>query len=184
MSPRKLADLSRGELRREVVKSTLTILGFTVVAIALFFTIPFDGMDNNSYAVARLTVGLVVLLLVIVLFLRRILTAPVPQLKAMEALVIVLVKFICLFSGTYLALSHFEPGAFTENLTHTSALYFTIVTFGTVGYGDLAAHSDFARMLVSAQIIIDFIFIAALVRVFVSVAQISLQKDESPAADA
>ena len=179
MSPRKLAELSREELRREIIKSTLVILGFTIVVTALFFAIPFDGFARNSHAVARLVVGLVVLGFVVALFLRRIMTAPVPQLKAVEALVIVLVKFICLFSGTYLAMSHVDSGAFSATLTHTSSLYFTIVTFGTVGYGDLVAQSDVARMLVSAQIVIDFIFIAALVRVFVTVAQMSLQKDET-----
>lgn len=179
MSPRKIAELSRAELRREILKSTLVILSFSAASIAIFFTIPFNGIAQNSHAVVRLLVGLVVLGLIVALFIRRIMTAQVPQLKALEALVIVLVKFICLFSGTYLAMSHIESASFSVALTHTSALYFTIVTFGTVGYGDIVAQSDVARLLVSAQIVIDFIFIAALVRAFVAVAQISLKKGET-----
>lgn len=179
MGAKKLADLSRSELRSEMVKSTLVVFAFCVVAVGIFFLIPFDGIAKNSQAVIRLVVGITTLVLVIAILVRRIMTAPIPQLKAMEALVIVLVKFICLFAGTYLAISHMDVVAFTEPLTHTSSLYFTVVTFGTVGYGDLTAHSDFARMLVSMQIILDFIFIAAIIRAFVAIAQLSLEKSES-----
>ncbi|MCX6403980.1 MAG: potassium channel family protein [Actinobacteria bacterium] len=178
MGAKNLADLTRKELRIEMLKSTLVVLAFCMCAVGVFFLIPFDGMTSNSQAVLRLVVGIVFLILVIALLFRRIMTAPLPQLKAMEALVVVLVKFICLFAGTYLAMSHMHSDSFTEPLTHTSALYFAVVTFGTVGYGDLTAHSDFARMLVSAQIILDFIFIAALIRAFVAVAQLSLQKSQ------
>jgi len=63
-------------------------------------------------------------------------------------------------------------------LTHTSALYFTIVTFGTVGYGDISAQSDLARLLVSAQIIIDVVFIAALARLVIFASKFSLTRDD------
>lgn len=179
MSAKKLADLTRKELRTEMLKSTLVVLAFCICAIGIFYLIPFDGMTTNSQAVLRIVLGIALLILVIALLFRRIMTAPIPQLKAMEALVVVLVKFICLFAGTYLAISHMNSDAFTEPLTHTSSLYFTIVTFGTVGYGDLTANSDFARILVSIQIILDFIFIAAIIRAFVAVAQLSLQKSQA-----
>lgn len=178
-SPKSFIDLTRAERRIQTLKSALVVLAFTICSLMIFFTIPYDGMSHNNQAVLRLIFGIIFLLLVVALLIRRIMTAPFPQLKAVEALVIVLVKFICLFAGTYLAISHLDSSAFSEPLTHTSALYFTVVTFGTVGFGDLTAHSDFARMLVSLQIVIDFVFIAALIRAFVAVAQLSLQKADS-----
>ncbi|MEI7442367.1 MAG: potassium channel family protein [Actinomycetes bacterium] len=178
MAAKKLLELTKSELRREIFRSTIFIVAFFVVSLAIFFTLPYDGLSNNRQAVLRLVVGLSLLLVVIVVLIRRILSAPLPQLKTLEALVVLLVQFICLFAGTYLLISHLDAGAFTEPLTHSSALYFTIVTFGTVGFGDITPHSDLARLLVSAQIIIDFVFIAAIIRALVAVAQASLQKSD------
>jgi len=178
VAAKKLLELTKSELRREIFRSTIFIVAFFVVSLAIFFTLPYDGLSNNRQAVLRLVVGLSLLLVVIVVLIRRILSAPLPQLKTLEALVVLLVQFICLFAGTYLLISHLDAGAFTEPLTHSSALYFTIVTFGTVGFGDITPHSDLARLLVSAQIIIDFVFIAAIIRALVAVAQASLQKSD------
>jgi len=178
VAAKKLLELTKSELRREIFRSTIFIVAFFVVSLAIFFTLPYDGLSNNRQAVLRLVLGLSLLLIVIVVLIRRILSAPLPQLKTLEALVVLLVQFICLFAGTYLLISHLDAGAFTEPLTHSSALYFTIVTFGTVGFGDITPHSDLARLLVSAQIIIDFVFIAAIIRALVAVAQASLQKSD------
>jgi len=178
VAAKKLLELTKSELRREIFRSTIFIVAFFVVSLAIFFILPYDGLSNNRQAVLRLVLGLSLLLVVIVVLIRRILSAPLPQLKTLEALVVLLVKFICLFAGTYLLISHLDAGAFTEPLTHISALYFTIVTFGTVGFGDITPHSDLARLLVSAQIIIDFVFIAAIIRALVAVAQASLQKSD------
>lgn len=175
---KKLAELTKAELRSEITKSIFVVVAFCAVSIAIFFTLPYDGMARTNQAVLRLIVGLALLGLVVALLVRRIKTAPLPQLKALEALVVVLMKFICLFAGTYLMVSHFDVTSFDEPLTHVSALYFTVVTFGTVGFGDIAAKSDFARMLVSAQIILDFVFIAAILRALIAVAQQSLQSAE------
>ena len=178
MAAKKLVELTKSELSREILRSTLFIVAFFSVSLAIFFMLPYDGMSHSHQALLRLVVGLSLLVVVIVVLIRRILSAPLPQLKTFEALVVLLVKFICLFAGTYLLISHFDSNAFNEPLTHISALYFTIVTFGTVGFGDIAPQSDLARLLVSTQIILDFVFIAAIIRALVAVAQASLQKSE------
>jgi hypothetical protein len=178
IAAKKILELSKSELRHEIVRSTFVILLFFVLSLVIFFMLPYDGMSHNHQAVIRLIVGLSLLLVVIVILIRRIMSSPIPQLKTLEALVILLVKFVCLFAGTYLLISHFDPTAFSESLTHISALYFTIVTFGTVGFGDITPQSELARLLVSAQIIIDFVFIAAVIRALVAVAQASLQKSD------
>jgi voltage-gated potassium channel Kch len=63
-----------------------------------------------------------------------------------------------------LGLSHQNPAAFSEVLTHTSSLYFTVVTFGTVGFGDIRPVTDLARLVVTSQIVVDVLFIAFVVR--------------------
>ena len=45
-----------------------------------------------------------------------------------------------------------DPANFsTHTLTRTDALYFTITIFATVGFGDISATSQSARLLVSAR---------------------------------
>ena len=48
--------------------------------------------------------------------------------------------------------------------TRVDALYFTVVTMATVGYGDVHAEGQGARMLVIGLIIFDVVIVASLVR--------------------
>ncbi|WP_181769855.1 potassium channel family protein [Bradyrhizobium sp. UNPF46] len=71
------------------------------------------------------------------------------------------IAFIGGFAIAYLDLSVGNLSAFNATdvkgnkvvLDEISALYFSIVTFATVGYGDITPMSNAARVLVSAQII-------------------------------
>ncbi|MBF0808706.1 hypothetical protein E4U03_08825 [Rothia nasimurium] len=66
----------------------------------------------------------------------------------------------CAFACYVLATQ--EPGQFTGLTTRTDALYFTVVTMSTVGFGDIHPVGQQAKLLVIAMIIFDLIFIAAL----------------------
>ena len=58
------------------------------------------------------------------------------------------------------------PGEFAELETRTDALYFTVATLGTVGYGDVHPVGQMARIFATAQIVFDLVFVAMLVSVF------------------
>jgi len=180
MSPRKIAELGRTELRRELGKTTIVCLSFSVAIFAIYFILPFESISWTGQAITRTVVGLVAFFAILALLIKRILKADVPQLRAAETLIISLVLFICFYASVYLGTSNHDPQTFNVLLTHTSALYFTIVTFGTVGYGDISAHSDLARLLVSAQIIFDVVFIAALARLVIFASKFSLHRDDQP----
>lgn len=47
--------------------------------------------------------------------------------------------------------------------TRTDALYFTIVTMATIGYGDIHATGQFARVLVMIAVLFQFTFLTALI---------------------
>jgi len=65
----------------------------------------------------------------------------------------------------------------------TSALYFTVVTLGTVGYGDIAPVSAGARITVSSQVMLDLVLIAVVVRLLTGAARRSLDRLGEPPAD-
>ena len=179
MSPRKLAELSRSELRHEVTKSLLIITSFSVAILVTYFTLPFDNYDASSQSIGRLAVGITIFGFILFFMLKRITKADIPQLRAGETLVISLLIFLCFYASVYLSVSNVDAQSFSLVLNHVSALYFTVVTFGTVGYGDISAQTDLARMLVSVQILIDLVFIAALVRLVVLVSQSTLKRDDA-----
>lgn len=55
------------------------------------------------------------------------------------------------------------PGQFTGLETRTDALYFTIVTMATIGYGDIHPTGQVARILVMVAILFPVIFLTALI---------------------
>ena len=48
-----------------------------------------------------------------------------------------------------------SAASFTEPLTRTDALYFTVTVFSTVGFGDIAAKSEAARIVLIVQMPAD-----------------------------
>lgn len=59
-----------------------------------------------------------------------------------------------------------QPAEFVGLDTRLDALYFSMVTLTTVGYGDVSAHGQLARGLVTCQLAFDLVFVGALVGLF------------------
>jgi hypothetical protein len=53
-----------------------------------------------------------------------------------------------------------SAAAFTQPLTKTDALYFTVTVFSTVGFGDITAKSEIARVVVIIQMLGDLALLA------------------------
>ena len=60
---------------------------------------------------------------------------------------------------------------FTQPLDHTRSLYFTVSIFSTVGFGDITPRTDPARIVVSAQMLLDLVLIGAVVRLIFNAAR-------------
>jgi hypothetical protein len=80
------------------------------------------------------------------------------------ALAMLLVLLVVTFSAAFLLAQRADPDQFEGLLTRTDALYFTVSTMTTVGYGDVHAEGQFARALVCAVIVFDVVVVASLVR--------------------
>ena len=50
---------------------------------------------------------------------------------------------------------------FTQPLTRTDALYFSVTVFTTVGFGDIAAKSETARVVLIVQMLADLALLGA-----------------------
>lgn len=70
------------------------------------------------------------------------------------------------FAIVYYVLDHAHPGEFEGIDTRIDALYFSLTTTSTVGFGDITAVGQLGRALVSFQMAFNLVFIAGLVAMF------------------
>jgi voltage-gated potassium channel len=59
------------------------------------------------------------------------------------------------------------PHSIGAPLTRTDALYFTVTVFSTVGFGDITAKTETARLVVTGQMIADLVFLGLGLRIIV-----------------
>jgi voltage-gated potassium channel len=161
---RAVAELTRAERRRAYSVAAARSLFSVVVVGGTYFALPLHGSTLGASALVRLAVGCLLFVLIIRGQVRRIARSRLPELDAIESVVLAAAVFLAIYATTYASVSKIHPTSFSKPLDRTGALYFAITTFGTVGYGDIAARSHLAEMLVSSQILLDLIFLAAIVR--------------------
>ncbi|WP_129787744.1 potassium channel family protein [Promicromonospora panici] len=89
------------------------------------------------------------------------------SIRAVQALATLVPFFLLLFASAYFMLSFQAPTTFSEPLTRSDALYFTITTFATVGFGDVVPRSEAVRLLVSGQILLDLVILGLGIRVII-----------------
>ena len=79
-------------------------------------------------------------------------------------------------ASTYFLMSRQTPGAFSEPLGRTDALYFTLTVFSTLGFGDIVALSQAARIVVMVQIVGDLVVFGAGVHVLTGAVSRGVQR--------
>ena len=168
--PLRLADLSRADQRRAVAVCILTVVVAWVFIFGAYFVLPI-GHESGLRALVRLGVDVALVGAVVVWQVGRITRAALPELRALEALGIVIAVFLVAFSSIYLAMSHEAAKTFTQALNHVQALYFTVSVFSTVGFGDITPRTDPARLVVAAQMLLDLVIIGAVVRLLLNAAR-------------
>jgi hypothetical protein len=166
----RLAELETSQRRLAMLRAGATIVLSWVLIVGAFYLLPI-GHESGLRAVLRLGADIALVGVVFAWQIRRISLAELPELRAVEALGIVVAVFLVAFSAIYLAMSHQSVRSFTQPLDHTRALYFAISIFSTVGFGDITPRTDAARLVVSAQMLLDLIIIGAVVRLLFNAAK-------------
>ena len=148
----------------------VTVLLSWVFIFGAYFALPI-GRESGLRALVRLGTDIALVGAVVFWQLRRISQALLPELRSIEGLGVIVAVFLVAFSSTYLAMSHQAATTFTMSLDHVRALYFTISVFSTVGFGDITPRTDAARLVVSAQMLLDLVVIGAVVRIIFNAAR-------------
>ena len=166
MSTAPIESLPTAERRRLVAIGLLRALATTVLVVAAYYLLPLDNLAGVSLGVA-LAGGLLALTAVVAYQVRAIIRHPHSAIRAIEALAITVPVFLVLFAATYFMMEQTNADNFNvDSLTRTDSLYFTVTVFATVGFGDIIATSQVARVVVIAQMILDLLVLGLVVKVF------------------
>jgi voltage-gated potassium channel len=168
---------------RRVVVTLLRALGTTVGLVALYYLIPLDP-SSIGVTVGQLAFGLLALVGLVVFQVRSIVNATYPALRAVGALATSVPLFLLLFAGTYYVMGRISEANFSEPLTRTDALYFTVTVFATVGFGDITATTEGARILVMGQMISGVVIIGLGARIIVDAVKRGQSRQPTQASDA
>jgi Ion channel len=175
--------LSAARRRRVITLGLARALAVTVGLVVLYYIAPLHHLTGVPFSLS-LILGLLLLAAVTAYQVRAIIQSRHPAVRGIEAVAVTVPLFILLFAATYLLLSQNDPTNFSDApLTRTDTLYFTVTTFATVGFGDITPTSQFARVLVTAQMILDLIVLGAVVRVFIGAVQFARRSPTATVSD-
>jgi voltage-gated potassium channel len=159
---------------RRVVLTVLRALASTTALVVIYYLLPLDRTSIWG-AVAMLAAGLLALIGLIVFQVRSVIKATYPAQRAVEALATSAPLFLLLFAGTYFVMGGEN---FSEPMSRTDALYFTVTVFATVGFGDIVATSEAARALVTGQMVAGIVVIGIGARIIVDA--VKYGRDQQP----
>lgn len=145
----------------DAVRPWLLRIGIAVAVVVAYFLLPLDNLGPQR-PVLSWTLFTVLLTVVAVLLLRQIRHVLLDRPDSRPGVVIslLIVLSVHVFSAAYYSLAK-SPGEFHGLETRIDALYFTVVTLATVGYGDITPRGQAARVVTMLQITYSFVFLTA-----------------------
>ncbi len=180
MSGGEYEDLPAAARRRLVVRAVLAPVIIIIGLLLLYYLLPLVDRRQVS-TVVSLILGLLIVVVLLAWQINKIKTSRYPRIRAIEALSLSAPLFILVFSAAYFATSQTSPHAFNQDLSRTSALYFAVTVFSSVGFGDIVPVTDLARVMVIIQMLGDLVLVGMVARVILGAVQSGLRRHESGA---
>jgi voltage-gated potassium channel len=157
---------ARRALKLAIARAVLWVVGVLV----LYYVLPLEGPSDLG-ALFRVLIGGVLVVLVVVWQIFAVVRSSHARSRAIDALSSCVVVIVVAFASTYLNMSARDPEAFNERLERTSALYFTVVTLATIGFGDIVPRTDLARITLMLQVVFNIVILGTAVRLIVDLAR-------------
>jgi voltage-gated potassium channel len=170
--------------RRAQVSLALRTAAAVVLLLVAYYQAPLDR--PLTFASGILFAGALLLAaLVVVVEVHGILASPTPLMRAIRVMALGLPLLLVLFAATYITVDGQQTGAFSERLSRTDGLYFTVTTFATVGYGDITPRTELARSLVTIQMLVGLITVGVIAKVVLGAVRVAQERNTAvdPAGD-
>ena len=170
LTPRARHKLAIASLLRSLLVASALVVGYFVLPLSSSLAV--DGA-------LELAAGLAVLAVLLTWQVRSILRSPYPVAKGIGALVVSVPLFLVLFAATYYLLGDAEPATFSEPLTRVDSMYFTVTVFATVGFGDITAVTQGARVVTTLQMVSGLVLVGLIARLIVAAVQEGRSRQEN-----
>lgn len=177
MTSRRYEDLPRRARTRMVTATLLRATASVALLVLGYYLAPLDRqLDAGTWL--WFLVGLALVGAVIAWQVLAILASDIPRLRAIEALALGLPMLLLVFASVYVLLATDQPDSFTEPLSRTDALYFTVTVFATVGFGDIAPTSEPARIVTMIQMILGLVAVGLVARIVLGAVRIAVARQD------
>ncbi|MEO8106133.1 MAG: potassium channel family protein [Actinomycetes bacterium] len=157
--------------RRTILLSLGRSLLAVVALLFVYFLLPLSGRDNVTVGAVAVAVGVSIFAAIFMRQLRQIRRAHYPLLRAVEAISLVATLFVVVLASVHYGIAANTAGAYNETLNRLDALYYTVTTLATVGFGDIVPTSQLTRAVTTVQMVLGVVLLGAGVRILVGVAQ-------------
>lgn len=159
-----------GTRRRLIARSVVAALAWVAAIVTAYYVLPWSGGGTGS-VVVRVVLAVSLVIVVTVVAVPSVRRDPFPVMRALQLLAVVVSLAVVSFASVYLLMSANRPDAFSEPLGRTDALYFSLTTVTTVGYGDINAKSEAARIVVMIHMVTNVVVVGAAARAIINAAQ-------------
>jgi len=162
-----------------VIVGAVRTLARVAALFAIYYLLPLDH-SARATTIIELAVGIAALVLVVAWQIRLISGSHHPNIRAAEALAFTATLYLLLFATAYFLMDRAFASMFTQAITRTDALYFATTIFTTVGFGDITAKSEAARLLVTAQMLLDLVFLGVVVKLILNAVKLNQDRRTDP----
>jgi voltage-gated potassium channel Kch len=146
--------------RRDLVQFLAIMAGLVVV----YYVTPWPGPNNSVpdwIGYVLIVLGIVGLGAASIWQVTLFLQEEAGTQRRLRSLVYLLAIVVFFFASAYFVFSQTE-GAFSGIESRTDALYFTITILSTTGFGDIHPSEEWTRLLVTAHMVFNLVFVAAI----------------------
>jgi hypothetical protein len=141
------------------------VIGLSVLAIGAYFVIPLDG-EPAVWLAGLMVAGVIGGMLPLAIGrAAHVLESDHPFVVAVASLAQFITMLVVSFSTVYYVLGVRYDDQVSGIATKIDALYFTVVTLSTVGFGDITATGQAARAVVTVNILANVALLAVALRV-------------------
>jgi voltage-gated potassium channel len=178
MTRKRYSELTRAARRRLVSAALLRSAAVVALLVAAFYTAPLDRpLDLGSWIWFGL--GLLAFVAIVSWQVRSIMHSDYPRVRAVQAIVTGPALLILLYASTYSVIAANRPDSFSEALTRTDALYFTVTVFSTVGFGDITPQTELARIFVTTQMLVGLTALGLIAKLLLGAVDVATRRHEA-----
>ncbi|TCK00050.1 ion channel [Nocardia alba] len=143
-------------------------------ALLFYYSVPvgwvfdIDAWPGRAVGVCMFLAGVIGLGWLVWRRVETFLRAPTAAGGRVDGLLLIVCVVGTVFALFYFRLQQLYPDQFVGLETRTDALYYTLVTLGTVGFGDVHAVGQVARIVTMVQIVFDLVVLGTLLTIITS----------------